>query len=112
MIVNDEKQYKMAFKELLVILENIPKADYNKIPEDIIKKLEKNADYTYNYEFDPKKDINEQKMSELTKAMLENFYRDYWVTNIERKKILQEENIKREKMEDEKRKKYNPDNIF
>lgn len=111
-IIYDEIHYKSAFKELLVILNYIPKADYEKIPENIIEILKCNADNTYNFKLDLGKSINEQRISELTKAMIENFYRDYWVTDIERKMIVNEEKIKRQEIEEEKKQQFNPDNIF
>ena len=111
-ILYNEIQYKMALKELLVILKYIPKTDYEKIPEEVLKAIDINADHTYNFNIDEKKSIKDQKISELTKAMLENFYRDYWVTNIEKNKIMEEEKIKRKEIEDEKRIKYNPNDIF
>ena len=105
-------QYKRAFKEVLVILNYIPESDYKKIPYDIIKTLKDNQEYSYNFSLEPEKSLKEQNVSYLAKAIIENFYRDYWVTNEERKKILQEEKDKRKKIEEEKRKKYNSNNIF
>ena len=58
------------------------------------------------------KSIKEQRISELTKAIIENFYRDYWVTDIERRMIVQEEKIKRQEIEEKKKQQFNPDNIF
>lgn len=110
--IYDELQYKRALKELLVILKYIPKTDYEKIPEDVLKMIKINAEHTYNFYVDEEKSIKDQKISELTKAMLENFYRDYWVTDIEKNKIVQEENIKRKEIEEQKRNKYNPEYIF
>ena len=110
--IYEDTKYKMAFKEVLVILNNIPKSDYKKIPNDIIEILKSNQDHSYNFSLEPRKSINNQKISDLAKAIIENFYRDYWVTDAEKQKILQEENHKREKIEDEKREKYNPDDIF
>ena len=111
-IIYEERQYKRALKELLVILNYIPKADYEKIPEEIIEILKCNADNTYNFKLDLDKSIKEQRISELTKAIIENFYRDYWVTDIERRMIVQEEKIKRQEIEEKKKQQFNPDNIF
>ena len=111
-IVYSEKQYRMAIKEFLVVLSNIPRADYEKIPKDVIEDLKNNADNTYDFSLDMTKNFSEQNISELTKAMIENFYRDYWVTDIEKQKILEEERNEFERLEEEKRKKYNPDDIF
>lgn len=112
LIMYSDLQYKKAFKEVIVILRYIPKVEYKKIPYDIIKTLENNADNSYNFNLDITKDITKQNISELAKAILEILYRDYWVTDIERRMIFKEENIERENIELEKRKRYNPENIF
>ena len=110
--VYSELQYKMALKELLIILKYIPKTDYKKIPEDVLKMISTNAEQTYDFYIDEKKSIKDQNISELTKAMLENFYRDYWVTDIEKNKILEEEKINKNKIEEKKKKDYNFKEIF
>ena len=112
MIITDEKQYKMAFKEVLVILNFIPKEDYDKIPKDIISILQKFQDNTYKYNLDFDKEFKEQNILDETKAILANFYRDYWSTIDEKRKIVDRENIERLRVEEEKRKKYNTDQIF
>ena len=112
MIIVDEKQYRKAFKEVLVILDFIPKEDYNKIPKNIILILKKFQDNSYNYNLDFNKEFKEQSISDITKAILSNFYRDYWAKYDEKNRIIDKENIERIRKEDEKRQKYNPDNIF
>ncbi len=107
-----QSDYKKAFKEVIVILKFIPKSDYNKIPKDILETMEHEQDLEYNYYVDFKHDFKEQKMSDITKAILANFYRDYWATPEERKEILDNERLQRTKTEKELREKYNPDNIF
>ena len=111
-MIYTEEQYRKAFKEVLVILDYIPKSEYEKIPQNVIEKLKNKADNTYQFNLDFSKNLNEQNISEITKAMLENFYRDYWVTDIEKQKILEEEKIKREEIEEEKSQTHNPNEIF
>ena len=108
----EEIEYRKAFTEILEILKYIPKSDYKKIPNKIIQTIKNNSENTYNFKIDTNKSLKEQNISNITKAIIENFYRDYWVTDIERKKIIQEQNKKRAKIEEEKRKKYNPDDLF
>ena len=110
--IYNELQYRKALKELLIILKYIPKNDYRKIPEDVIRMININAEHSYNFYVDEKKSLKDQNISELTKAMLENFYRDYWVTEIEKNKIIEEENKKRKKIEEQKKIRYNPEIIF
>ena len=106
LMIYSEEQYKIAYKELLELLKNIPKNDYKKIPEDIISFLEENANKNYSF------DVDNDEMSDLTKAFIENFYRDYWVTEVEKEIIIKEEQEARKKLEDEKKEQYNPNNLF
>ena len=110
--VYSDKEYRMAIKEFLVIIENIPQSDYDKIPKNVINELQMNADESYDFKLDYDKSLKDQPISELTKAMIENFYKEYWVTEPEREKISEEENEERVRIEIEKREKYNPDNLF
>lgn len=112
MTVVTELDYKRAFKEVLTILKYVPKNDFEKIPQEVIKTLEKNQDNSFEYEIDFSVDFQEQEVSEVAKAILANFYRDYWATEKERKKIIIDEKVQRQKDEAERRAKYNPDNIF
>ena len=111
-IVYDEKEYKIACTEMLEILKYIPEVDLKKIPEDIIKALKENFDSTYNFKLDLDNSLNNQNISELTKAMMSNFYRDYWVTDVERKKILQEEEVVRRKVAEAKSQSLASKDIF
>lgn len=107
-----KSEYKKAFKEVIVILKFISKSNYDKIPKDVLKIMEKEQDLEYDYCIDFKNGFKEQKMSDITKAILANFYRDYWATNEERKKILNNEKLQRTKIENELKEIYNPDDIF
>ena len=55
-------------------------------------------DRTYDYQVDITKSFDEQKMSEKTKAIFANIFRDYWATDYQRERILAKEkqNIKNE----------------
>lgn len=112
MTVVTDLDYKRAFKEVLTILKYVPKDDFEKIPKDVIKTLEQNQDDSFEYEINFSIDFQEQELSEVAKAILANFYRDYWATEEERKQILIEEKNERNNDELEKRARYNPDNIF
>ena len=39
-------------------------------------------------------------------------FRDYWATEIQKEKIINKQNYDRMKLEEEKRTRYNPDNLF
>lgn len=112
MVMIDEKQYKRAFKEVLVILNVIPDEDYNKIPKEIRLIFQQFQDESYEYELEFNKEFKKQNISEISKAILSNFYRDYWASDIEKIKIIEKEDIERKNIEEEKRKKYNLEDIF
>ena len=51
-------------------------------------------------------------MSDITKAILANIFRDYWATPYQKERIEAKEKYDLEKIEQEKREKYSTDNIF
>ena len=70
-------------------------------------------DVTYIPEpYNKNKTLDEQNISEETKKILALIYRNYLVSDEERKKLITEENNIREKLENEKRKKYGAEDIF
>ena len=106
------KEYAMAYKEVIEILKYVPDEDVKKIPEEKLEFYKNNMDNEYNYKLDMTKEFEEQDMSEITKAVLANIFRDYWATPNQKEKIEAKEKYDLEKLEEEKREKYNPDNIF
>ena len=105
-------EYANAYSEVLGILRYIPLKDYNKIPERKIKAFEKNANKDYKFYFNPGKTLDEQNVSKRAKAILGILFRDYWATELQRNKIITKQNCDRQKLEEEKKLKYNSDNIF
>ena len=106
------KEYAMAYKEVIEILKYVPDEDIKKIPKEKIDFYKKNVDKEYNYKLDMTKEFEEQEMSDITKAILANIFRDYWATPYQKERIEAKEQSDMEKLEEEKRQKYNPDNIF
>ena len=107
-----EALFPKAYKEILEILKYIPVDEYNKIPKNIIKNMEKKQDKQYQYEVTNLENFNNQPMLRETEAILSDLYRDYWATAEEKKKIRDKEKSEIEVLEIEKRQKYNPDDIF
>lgn len=106
------KEYAMAYKEVIEILKYVPDEDVAKIPEEKLNFYKENMDIDYDYKIDEEKKFEEQEMSDITKAVLANIFRDYWATPYQRERILAKEKYDLEKLEEEKREKYNPDDIF
>lgn len=106
------KEYAMAYTEVVEILKYVPDEDVKKIPEEKLEFYKNNIDNEYNYKLDMTKEFEQQEMSEITKAILANIFRDYWATQYQKERIEAKEKFDLERLEEEKREKYNPDNIF
>ena len=106
------KEYAEAYKEVVTILSCVPEEDLQKIPQDKINFYIENMDEEYEYVLDENIEFEEQSMSDITKAILANIFRDYWATPYQKERIEAKEKYDIEKEEEEKREKYNPDDIF
>ena len=71
-----------------------------------------NADNEYTFNYDPSKTLEEQNVSNITKGIIILLFRDYWATEIQKNKIIAKQNYDRMKLEEKKKEKYKPDNIF
>ena len=107
-----EDNYPKAYKEVIEILNFVPKESVDKIPQTMIDTLKKKMDETHDFKVDINKSFEEQNLLDETKAIFANIFRDYWTTPYQKKKIEAEEKYDRQKMEEEKKTKYNPDDIF
>ena len=105
-------EYANAYSEVLEILKYIPIKDYNKIPKNKIELFEKNANDENRFIYNPNKTLEEQNVTKRAKAIIAILFRDYWANEIQREKIIKKQNYDRIKLEEEKIKNYNPNNIF
>ena len=99
--------YKNAFTEVYTILEYMDIEDYEKIPREVIDVIEENRNLDYVYEMNEEVDIFKQEMLPETKAILFNFYRDYWSSSEQSEKIKKIQ--ARELISDDDRKKIKYD---
>lgn len=107
-----DKKYARAYTEVLEILKHIPEEEYNLIPKTEIQFYENNCDKSYKYEYDESIDIKDQTISREANAVIVALYLNYFAN--ERQKSIINEILKQNtiKAENEKREKYNPDDIF
>ena len=111
--MNKTITYEKVLREVEYILQQFPKEIQNKIPNDFRNTIVKKMDVTYIPEpYNKNKTLDEQNISEETKKILAFIYRNYLVSDEERKKLITEENNIREKLENTKRKKYSVEDIF
>ena len=102
-------KYPKAYKEVIEILKFVPKESAQKIPKTMIDTFKTKMDKDYDFTVDINKSFEEQDLLDETKAIFANIFRDYWATPYQKERIEAKERYDRQKMEEEKRKKYNVD---
>ena len=100
-----ESDKKTFHIDLIEILKYVPEEDVKKIPEEKLEFYKNNMDNEYDYKLDMTKEFEEQEMSNITKAILANIFRDYWATPYQKERIEAKEKYDLEKLEEEKREK-------
>lgn len=110
--VSENKKYAMAYTEVMEILKYLPEENVKNIPENELNFYRDNMDTEYYFKIDINKDLEEQEISDTAKAILANIFREYWATDEEKKVIELKHRKYLEKLEEEKRARYNPDDIF
>ena len=104
--------YSEACTEVSEILQYLIKDDYNKIPSEIIEAIEENKSREYVFNYDENIELKEQKLLKETRAILFNLFRDYLATSEQKEKIIRMQNEERNKLNEQKKIKYNVDNIL
>lgn len=107
-----EDNYPKAYKEVIEILNYVPQESVNKIPQTILDTFKVKMDKKYDFKIDINKSFEEQDLLDETKAILANIFRDYWAAPYQKERIEAKEKYDRRKIEEEKKSKYNPDDIF
>jgi len=107
-----EDNYQKAYKEILEILKYVPEESVKKIPQEMRDMFEKEQSKTYDFQIDTSKTFEEQELLEETKAILANIFRDYWATPYQKERIEIKEKYDRQQSEEQKRKIYNPNDLF
>ena len=101
--------YANAYKEVLVILDNLIKEDYDKIPKEYIEFLAENCNNDYNFHYDTSKTIEQQELLDDTKYILFGLFEKFGATELQKEKIKAFKNSYYIKKEEEKKEKYNVD---
>lgn len=105
-------EYRNAYSEVLEILKYISEEDFCKIPNDLIRLFKENSNKDYIFYYNPNRTLQEQNVSKTAKYIIAILFRDYWSTPKQKEKILAKEKLDFNKIEEEKRNLYNPNNIF
>lgn len=104
--------YKKALVEVDAVLSCLDYNEYKKIPANIIDAIENNKDEEYTYDYDEELEYEDWSLMPETKAILYNIFKQYLATEEQRKYLQQKERLENYKIESEKIKKYNSENLF
>ena len=106
------QNYKNAFTEVYTILDYIEDEDYEKIPSEVLEVIEENRNQDYEYEMNEEVDIFNQPMLPETKAILFNFFRDYWSSPEQKETIKRMQREDMQKIEEKKKQEYGDYEVF
>lgn len=104
--------YANAYKEVLVILDNLIEDDYNKIPKEYIEFLKSNCNNEYEFYYNTSKTFEEQELLDDTKYILFGLFEKFGATELQKEKINAFKNGYYKNLEEEKKEKYNTEDIF
>ena len=104
--------YNKRLVEVSTILNHLSKNDYNKIPEELIKIIEENKDKEYVWDYNETKDLENQDVSRDTIAILTYINMQYLLNEKQREFMQKNLHENQKKIEEAKREKYNPDDLF
>ena len=104
--------YAKAYTEVLELLKQLPIEEYDRIPKSEIEYYEKNRDISYDFKLKKFKPIEEQEISVEANSIIINIFKNYFATDIQKKKLEQILKENSQKLEQEKNEKYSAENLF
>lgn len=102
---------RCAYKEIYEILKIFPKELVDRIPKYKLDYIKQNMDESYEYNI-TKETFDGKTMLDETAVILAILFRDYWATEKQKNKIINYHNTQREKIVNEIKEKYDPENVF
>ena len=103
---------KNSYSEVLQVLKNMSKKDYEKVPKEMIDMFEEYSNKDCEFVYDIEKKFEEQNLSKDAKLILAILFRDYWATPEQRNIIIAKQKFDRMQMEKEKQTKYKTEDLF
>lgn len=107
-----KENYSKAYTEILKIIEYLPDSEYQKIPQKLIEELNENSDKEYIFDIQSEEDFEKKELLKETEYIIYVLYRNYLSDEEEREQLIQLEKKAHNDSEENKRMKYNPDDIF
>lgn len=106
------KELSEAAVEFNSILEYTSEDLKNKIPKKFLDFLQSIQSKTYKFEYDKTKKLDEQKLKPKTRGLIALVYQDYICNEAEKEEYIQKSQKLIKQIEESKREKYNPNDIF
>ena len=106
------KELSEAAVEFNRILEYTSEDLKNKIPKKFLDFLQSIQSKTYKFEYDKTKKLDEQKLKPKTRGLIALVYQDYICNEAEKEEYIQKSQKLIKQIEESKREKYNPNDIF
>ena len=100
-----------AYKEIYEIFKIFPKELVDRIPKYKLDYIKQNMNESYEYNI-TKETFDGKTMLDETAAILAILFRDYLATEKQKNKIINYHNTQREKIVNEIKEKYDPENVF
>ena len=106
------KELSEAAVEFNSILEYTSEDLKNKIPKKFLEFLQSIQSETYKFEYDKTKKLDEQNLKPKTRGLIALVYQDYICNETEKEEYIQKSQKIIQQIEENKREKYNPNDIF
>lgn len=112
LILNKKNLYRKAYKELYEVIKKLSKQEIEKLPNDFIMNIHENMDTDYEFVYDETVGILEQNFMIETKALIIEMYKRFLIEDSQNEYWKSYDKKCFNIIEEEKRKRYNPNNIF
>lgn len=103
---------RQAYSEVLEFVYLLDKKYIDKIPKKLLNYFEKEKDKSYKKNINPWEPIEKQNLKKDTITLISLLNLKYWITEQERKKLINSYKGNDLKYQEECKKRYNPNNIF
>lgn len=106
------EEFSKRLIEVEYILNRLDTSDINKVPQEIWDFIKENKDSDYNFEYDINKTIMENNLHKDTIAILTYININFLLNSKQKKEMIELLKIDELVAEQEKKNRYNPDDIF
>lgn len=104
--------YKKAYKELYEVIRRLTKSELERLPNDFIMNVHEQMDTNHEFVYNESVGLLEQNFMVETKALIVEMYRRFLADEAENEYWKEYDKKCFEIIEEEKRRKYNPDKVF